>query len=470
MLRVLLLCCCLLGGTMSASARNLPEFATLAAAQAGVVVNISAVRAPAQTSAPFLQPEAKPDLPSWLRKLLPSRPDTDDGEGVEDDGRSVGSGFVIAPDGYILTNAHVVEDATEILVRLADKREYLARLVGADTRSDVALLKVDAERLPVARLGDPARLRVGDWVLAIGSPFGFESSVTAGIVSAKGRALPDESLVPFIQTDVAINPGNSGGPLFNLAGEVVGINSQIYSRTGGFMGMSFSIPIDVAMDVQAQLRESGKVNRGRIGVLIQEVTQDLAESFALPAARGALVSEVEAGGPAARAGILVGDVLLAFNGRRIESSVELPRVVSATRPGTRSHLEYWRDGRMQSAVLEVTSFPDEQKAVVQRSDKLPPGANRLGLLLAEPTREQRQTLELPAGGVVITRVAGAAARAELKAGDAVVDLVIRGRSHAVVSPRQFDQLLADVPKGGALGLRVRRGPSQSFVALRLPAH
>ncbi len=296
------------------SAASLPDFTALVEKQGAAVVNISAIQVRGerpQSSIPFPELDESDPMFDFFRKFIPRIPEY---PGPDPDNQSLGSGFIISPDGYILTNAHVVEEAEEIKVRLADKREYTARVIGADVRSDVALIKIEASDLPHVVLGDPERLKVGEWVVAIGSPFGFDQSVTAGIVSAKGRSLPDENFVPFIQTDVAINPGNSGGPLFNLRGEVVGINSQIYSRTGGFMGLSFAIPIDVVMDVQNQLRTKGRVQRGRIGVAIQEVTRDLADGFGLPDASGALVSSVEPGGPAARAGLLQGDVIVRLTG------------------------------------------------------------------------------------------------------------------------------------------------------------
>ncbi len=458
--------CCLWLWLAPAQARPLPEFSAIAEKQSAVVVNISALRPASASKAPFLEPARPLELPPWLRRLLPQGQQQDETE--EPDDRAVGSGFVVSADGYILTNAHVVEGASEILVRFSDRREILARLVGADARSDVALLKVEARGLSVARMGDPARLRVGDWVLAIGSPFGFDSTVTAGIVSAKDRALPDETLVPFIQTDVAINPGNSGGPLFNLAGEVVGINSQIYSRTGGFMGMSFAIPIDVAMDVQAQLREQGRVRRGRIGVLIQEVTQGIAESFGLPEARGALVGELEPDGPATLAGVRVGDVLLRFNGQLIPGSLALPRMVGAVRPGRTAELELWRAGQLLRMPLTVAEFPEASAPALPRPAPLPRGANALGMVLGGLSSAQRSELGLAQGGAVIRELAGAAARAELKPGDVIVELVVRGKNHPVVGPQALEQALAALPPGSAVSLLVRRGPSQSFVALRLP--
>ena len=455
-----------LGVASFAQARGLPEFAGLVEAQSAVVVNISATRQSGSLKAPALRGDTG-QVPEWLRRWLP--PPVDESGLPEEDDHSVGSGFVIDASGYILTNAHVVEDATEILVRLVDRREYPARVLGLDRRTDIALLKVEASRLPQARLGDPARLRVGDWVLAIGSPFGFDSSVTAGIVSAKGRSLPDDSIVPFIQTDVAINPGNSGGPLFNLKGEVIGINSQIYSRTGGFMGVSFAIPIDVAMDVQAQLRQRGHVLRGRIGVLVQEVTQDIAASFGMRSAQGALVSQLESGGPAALAGLRSGDVILRFDGREVQSSNELPRIVGASRPGYRAQLQFWRDKGLQQAFVTVGAFPEEKLASIDRVEApVARGRNPLGLVVQDLPRVQKRDGVL-VQGVAIVEASGAAARAELRPGDVLLAVTTRGVSQALRSVADFNRLVQTLLPGESLTLQVMRGESQSFVGMRLPA-
>jgi serine protease Do len=457
---------CLGGFVLPSLARDLPEFAPLVEKQAQIVVNISATRVQTTPKAPVMRNDRDGQIPDWLRRLAPHSSDGQD----EDDGddRSVGSGFVIGSDGYILTNAHVVEDASEILVRFADKREYLARVVGTDRRTDIALLKVDAKGLIQARLGDPSRLRVGDWVLAIGSPFGFESSVTAGIVSAKGRSLPDESLVPFIQTDVAINPGNSGGPLFNLNGEVVGINSQIYSRTGGFMGLSFSIPIDVAMDVQAQLRRTGHVQRGRIGVMVQEVTRNMAESFGLSQATGALISQVEAGGPSSVAGLRTGDVILRFDGKSVAGSNDLPRIVGACSPGRRVTLQYWRAGKVQQADVIVAQLAETQTPSPKHLAERPlHGANQLGLVVQDLSRDQKK--DLPGErGAAIREVAGVAARAELRQGDIVTALVQHGTSIPVHSGEHFNRLVNALSHGAAVTLLVRRGDTLSFVGMKVP--
>ena len=331
----------------NAQNRGLPDFTELVEKQGPAVVNISTTQSArgngrGAQSLPF---DENDPMYEFFRRFVPRQPGMPGfGQPREFESRSLGSGFIVSPDGYILTNAHVVESAEEILIRLTDKREFKARVIGADKRTDVALIKIEATALPAVRLGDPSVLKVGEWVIAIGSPFGFDNSVTAGIVSAKGRSLPQENYVPFIQTDVAVNPGNSGGPLFNMKGEVVGINSQIYSRSGGFMGISFAIPIDVAMDVQTQLRATGKVSRGRIGVVIQDLTKDLAESFGLSKTQGAVVNAVEKGGPAEKAGIEPGDVILKFDGKAITGSGDLPRMVGATRPGARVTVQVWRKG------------------------------------------------------------------------------------------------------------------------------
>lgn len=452
-------------GAIPAHARDLPELADLVDRSAPAVVNVSTQ----QFAKPSKRggPDARDSMQDWFRKFMPRHPqvprDDEDEEGM-------GSGFIISQDGYILTNAHVVDGADEILVRLTDKREFRARLVGADRRSDVALIKIEATGLPKVLIGDAGKLRVGDWVVAIGSPFGFDHTVTAGIVSAKGRLLPDEGLVPFIQTDVAINPGNSGGPLFNLKGEVVGINSQIYSETGGFMGLSFAIPIDVAMDVQGQLRASGRVTRGRIGVTIQEVTKDVADSFSLKVPQGALVSGVESASPAERAGIVVGDVILRFDGKAVASSTELPRIVGATRPGARAVVQIWRRGAVRDVSLVVEGFEEEPvnvaaRAQGKRSDSA--GSNRLGLVVAPLSAEQRKQLRKE-GGVAIKDVRGLAARAQLQGGDLIVSATRKGLPVEFRNVEQFNRFAATVEQGESVSLLVRRGDTQSFVSLRVP--
>lgn len=445
---------------------SLPDFTELVARQGAAVVNISTTQARQQPARlPFQIPELDESDPmfDFFRKFIPRIPEY---PGPDPDNQSLGSGFIISADGYILTNAHVVESAEEIKVRLADKREFDAVVIGADARSDVALIRIEAQELPHVVLGDPELLKVGEWVLAIGSPFGFEQSVTAGIVSAKGRSLPDENFVPFIQTDVAINPGNSGGPLFNLRGEVIGINSQIYSRTGGFMGLSFAIPIDVAMDVQQQLRTKGRVERGRIGVSIQEVTRDLADSFGLPRAAGALVSYVEPNSPAAKAGIEQGDVIVRFNERVVENSADLPRIVAAAQPGARVGVEIFRGGQPRSLTVEVGEWQDPE-AESEGSSAASTGAapNRLGLELALPTPTQRRERAIERG-LIVQRAQGAAARAEILPGDVVLAVVVGGRQVALDRIEDFDRIAAELKPGQQVTLLVRRGDATSYVSLK----
>src|SRR5438067_6136696 len=381
-----------------AAQAQLPDFTRLVEDQGNAVVNISttqAVRRP--TALPQVPGIEDEEVLEFFRRFIPRQPGPGPapGPGPRSESRSLGSGFIISTDGYVLTNAHVVEAADEITVKFTDKREFKAKLIGADKRTDIALLKIETTApLPAVRFGDPAKLKVGEWVVAIGSPFGFENSVTAGIVSAKGRSLPQENFVPFIQTDVAINPGNSGGPLFNLRGEVVGINSQIYSRTGGFMGLSFAIPADVALDVQKQLKEKGRVARGRIGVVIQEVTRDLATSFGLERARGALVNQVEKGSPAQKAGVEPTDIIVSFDGKSVESSSDLPRIVGSTRPATSVPLELFRKGSTKKLQITVGELQEDRVAAVDKPRPAkgaePALANRLGIVVAELSAEQKK--------------------------------------------------------------------------------
>lgn len=449
-----------------AQTRGLPDFSDLAEKQGLAVVNISTtqvVRGQAQMM-PFPFDENDPAF-EFFKRFIPRNP----GGAIPRDfeNKSLGSGFIVSGDGYILTNAHVVDGADEVTVRLTDKREFKARIIGADKRTDVALIKIDAAGLPVVKLGDPAQLRVGEWVVAIGSPFGFDNSVTAGIVSAKGRSLPQENYVPFIQTDVAINPGNSGGPLFNMRGEVVGINSQIYSRSGGYMGVSFAIPIDVAMDIQNQLRASGKVSRGRLGVVIQEVSKELADSLGLAKPIGAVVNAVEKGGPAEKAGIEAGDVILKFDGKTINNSADLPRMVGATRPGGRSVVQVWRKGATRDINVTVGEVPDEKQASakVQRGKPTEQAANRLGLVVSELTAEQKRELKM-GSGLLIEDVRGQGLRSDLRAGDIVIALIAKGATTEVKTVEQFNKLLSQFEKGSNVTLLVRRGEMQTFITIK----
>ncbi|WP_018228832.1 DegQ family serine endoprotease [Methyloversatilis universalis] len=452
----------------AAAQRELPDFSQLVEQQGRAVVNISTTQKVSARAMPQMPPGVDEDDPmfDFFRRFIPQQPGTPGSQ----DARSLGSGFIISADGHLLTNAHVVEDADEITVRLSDKREFRAKLIGADRRTDIALLKIDASGLPVVRFGDANRLKVGEWVVAIGSPFGFESSVTAGIVSAKGRALPQENFVPFIQTDVAINPGNSGGPLFNLRGEVVGINSQIYSRNGGYMGLSFAIPIDVAMDVQSQLRVSGRVQRGRIGVVIQEVTKELADSFGLQKPEGALVSSVEPRGPAEKAGVEPGDVILRFDGKPIEKSGDLPRLVGGTKPGAASLLQVWRNGAARDVRVTVAELNDDRidprKGRRSAAPEAGPAPNRLGLVLSELNAQQKRELKVE-GGLRVEQVSGSQ-RSDLRAGDVILAVIARGRQTPVSTLDQFNRILSGIEPKVGLTVLVRRGDSQTFLTLRAP--
>jgi len=444
--------------SVGAEAKELPDFADLVEKQGPAVVNISTTQIVRNTQGVPGVPEGDPFY-EFFRRFAPQMP-------REQESQSLGSGFIISADGYILTNAHVVDHADKVTVRLTDKREFSAKVIGADKRTDVALLKIEAKGLPKINVGDPNKLRVGEWVLAIGSPFGFDSSVTAGIVSAKGRSLPQDNFVPFIQTDVAINPGNSGGPLFNMNGEVVGINSQIYTRSGGSMGLSFAIPIDVATQVADQLRTTGKVTRGRIGVTIQELTRELAESFGLSKPNGALISSVEKGGVADKAGIEVSDVILKFDGKVVNSSADLPRIVAATKPGSKVTVELWRKGEAKQLTVVVAEMPEDGRQT-QTMKKSPTGGAdsipRLGIAVNELSREQLQELQIN-GGLLVAEVSSAAARAVgLQRGDvllAVGNLPLR-------SLNQLNEILKQVPKGRNVALLVKRGDNASYVAIKL---
>ena len=446
--------------------RGLPDFTELAEKQGPAVVNISTTQVTrGSQSMPFPFDENDPAF-EFFKRFMPRNHGGTTPREFEN--KSLGSGFIISGDGYILTNAHVVDSADEVTVRLTDKREFKAKTIGTDKRTDVALLKIEASGLPVVKLGEPAQLKVGEWVVAIGSPFGFDNSVTAGIVSAKGRSLPQENYVPFIQTDVAINPGNSGGPLFNMRGEVVGINSQIYSRSGGYMGVSFAIPIDVAMEIQNQLRASGKVSRGRLGVVIQEVSKELADSLALGKPMGAVVNAVEKGGPAEKAGLEPGDVILRFDGKPINASADLPRLVAATKPGTRSTIQVWRKGATRDIAVTVGEMTDEKAAANRpaRGGKQPEQqANRLGLVLNELTADQKRELKM-SSGLLVEDVRGTTSRADLRPGDIIVALISKGATTEVKTVDQFNKLLAQFEKGSNVTLLIRRGEMQTFVTIK----
>ncbi len=446
---------------------SLPDFSDLVEETAPAVVNISTVY---KAKTPLERYHLPKDLPipkegplgDFFRRFLEEQqPDAE----ME----SLGSGFIISSDGYILTNHHVVKDADEIIVHLHNRDSYPARLVGSDEATDIALLKVDAHDLPTVKIGRSSELKIGAWVLAIGSPFGFDYTVTAGIVSAKGRSLPSENYVPYIQTDVAINPGNSGGPLFNLDGEVVGVNSQIFSRSGGFMGLSFAVPIDLAMNVVRQLREKGRVSRGYLGVLIQDLDQGLARSFGLDHPSGALVAQVMADSPAARAGLEVGDVILVFDGHPIHSSGELPPLVGSTPVGKEVDVEVQRHGERRHLRVKLEELPKKQESSEKSETAPAPAAegDRLGLVVREPTQSEVEELELSSdtGGVVVEEVKrGAAARAGVEAGDLL--LMLDGQP--IRDLASYRRILKKLPSGREVPLLLRRREGPLFIALKLP--
>jgi serine protease Do len=460
MIKKVLLVFCLLFPLLSAA--QLPDFTDLVEKQGPAVVNISTTQGGSRNPLAQQFPNVPEDDPffEFFRRFTPNP-----GAPREFQSQSLGSGFIINADGYILTNAHVVQAADEITVRLTDKREFKARVIGSDRRTDIALIKIDATGLPVVKFGDPGKLRVGEWVVAIGSPFGFDNTVTKGIVSAKGRSLPQENFVPFIQTDVAVNPGNSGGPLFNMRGEVVGINSQIYSRTGGFMGLSFAIPIDVANDIAQQLRTTGKITRGRIGVVIQPVTKELADGFGLPKPQGALVNSVEKGGPAEKAGIEAGDVILRFDGKPIVNSEDLPRIVGGARPGSKATAQVWRNKASRDVQLVVAELQDDARAQRGRGQKPPAAAPSVyGMALADLTDTQRKELKVESG-VLVGEVQGIAARAGMRRGDVILAV----NNQDVKTVEQFNQMMAQFEKGRIVALLVRRGANSLYVPFRLDA-
>lgn len=455
-------------------AQGLPDFTDLVEEVSPAVVNISTSRA--VTRSPVAGVPGMPDLeglPPIFREFFehgfPQGP-----QGPQQQPRpqqpspqSLGSGFILSEDGYVLTNNHVIEGAEEIFVRLSDRRELLAELVGADPRSDLALLKIETdEDLPAVRIGKSSDLKPGEWVLAIGSPFGFDYSVTAGIVSAKGRSLPAENYVPFIQTDVAINPGNSGGPLLNLDGEVVGINSQIFTRSGGFMGLSFAIPSDVAMDVVKQLKETGAVKRGWLGVVVQEINKDLAESFGLPKPAGALVAQIMPGGPADKGGLEVGDVILEFNGDEINMSSDLPHAVGRVRPGKEAILVVMRDKKRRTLKLKVGALPEDDSVAASTlpSETAPSAAsNRLGVVVAELTAQQREALDI-SGGILVREVRqGPAAMVGLRPGDVITSL----DNKQIESVEHFEEIAEELPTSRSVSMRVIRQGRASYITFRL---
>ena len=439
---------------LAAAASSLPDFTQLVAQASPAVVNITATRQ-VPSGLPSRPQQEVPELfqrffREYERRSTP-RPST-------------GSGFLISTDGYVLTNHHVVEDAEEIVVALSDRREREAELIGADPVSDLALLKIDAIDLPVVSIGSSEALKVGEWVVAIGSPFGFELSVTAGIVSAKGRSLPDEmgNYVPFIQTDVAINPGNSGGPLFDLRGKVVGINSQIFTRSGGFMGLSFAIPIDVAMEVVEQLKDKGQVSRGWLGVQIQRVDRDLAESFGLDRAAGALVTRVFADSPAEEAGIREGDIITEFGGRAIDLSSDLPHVVGRFKAGTDTEVKVVRTGESLTLSVKVGELEADRVAAASAVEMQPKG-NQLGIIVRDLSDSERQSLEAPRGVLVTSVSEGPGKTANLAPGDVITTV----NSQWVDTVTDFETLIDALPAGTAVPIRVIRARQPQYIAIKI---
>lgn len=442
---------------------QLPDFTALVKENGPAVVNISTTQKAPDIESPAPDQQLPPDLPPEMEELF-KHFFNGQGDGfVPKETKSLGSGFVISKDGYILTNHHVVKNADEIVVKLSDRREFLAKLIGSDARTDVALLKVEADDLPTLSIGYPDKLQVGEWVLAIGSPFGFEQSVTAGIVSAKGRSLPGGNYVPFIQTDVAINPGNSGGPLFNMDGKVVGINSQIYSRTGGFMGLSFAIPIDVVMNVVEQIKTSGKVSRGWLGVQIQDVTRELAESFGMKRPHGALVSKVIPGSPSEKAGLQIGDIITEFNGQIIETSSELPPLVGVSPVNQKATVKIIRQGEEKTIPVTIGLLPDEDEKVAEIKPESKP-SNRLGVTVSDLTAEQRQRLEIPKNGVLIQSVGkGPGADSGMIRGD----VILRIQNNVVSDAADFDKIVKNLPAGKSVAVLIQRQGSPIFLALKI---
>jgi serine protease Do len=476
------------GAAHAQAGRELPDFSDLVDRVGPAVVNIRTTEVSRGRSSQPQMPELDPNDPfyEFFRRFFPpgQMPGEPRGQGPgepreprgqsprgpnaprQEVPRGVGSGFIISKDGYVMTNHHVVEGADEIYVTLTDKREFKGKLIGSDQRTDVALVKIESNELPSLRIGDPNRVRVGEWVLAIGSPFGLDNTVTAGIVSAKGRETGD--YLPFIQTDVAVNPGNSGGPLLNMRGEVIGINSQIYSRTGGFMGISFAIPIDEAQRVTDQLRETGRVVRGRIGVGIAEVTKDIAEPLGLDKPAGALVRSVEQGGPAEKSGIEIGDIIRKFGDRQIERSSDLPRIVGNTKPSTAVQMEIWRRGAVRNITVTVGEMqPDRTASAGSRSAPTPEKpavkSNWIGVAVADLGADQRSELRMK-GGVVVEGVEekGAAAQAGIRAGDVLLQV----NNQDIQSAEQFNAVVSKLDRSKTLVVLVRRGEAAQYIPIK----
>jgi serine protease Do len=461
--------CLAVGGWLAcvpahAQGRELPDFTELAEKWSPSVVNIRTLE---RGRANIGGAEVDPNIEEFFRRFgipMPGRPDPRRGPRGDEEPqqRGVGSGFILSNDGFVMTNAHVVDGADEVIVTLTDKREFKARIVGFDKRTDVAVVKIEATGLPAVHIGDVGKLKVGEWVMAIGSPFGLENTVTAGIVSAKQRDTGD--YLPFIQTDVAINPGNSGGPLLNMRGEVIGINSQIYSRSGGFMGISFAIPIDEAMRVADQLRTNGRVIRGRIGVTIAPVTKEVAESIGLGKPMGALVQGVESGGPAEKAGIEAGDIIVKVDGKAVEKSGDLPRIIGATKPGSRSSLQVFRRGATRDLQVTVAEFEADRparRAQAESGASGPQAKSALGLTVSDLTEAQKRELKIKSG-VRVEAAEGAAARAGLHEGDVILAL----DNTEVSDVKQFLSIAANAEKSRAVSVMVKRGEFVNYLVIR----
>ncbi len=458
-------------GAVQAQQRTLPDFTDLVEQVGPSVVNIRTLEKVVPRGGPDGAGQDEmyeffrrfglpiPNLPRQLPSPHPKRPDQQE----EEQPRGVGSGFVLSSDGLIMTNAHVIEGADEVLVTLTDKREFKARIVGSDKRSDIALVKIDASGLPAVKVGDVNRLKVGEWVMAIGSPFGLDNTVTAGIVSAKQRDTGD--YLPFIQTDVAINPGNSGGPLINMRGEVVGVNSQIYSRSGGSMGISFAIPMDEAVRVSEQLRASGRVSRGRIGVQIDQVTKEVAESIGLGKPQGALVRSVESGSPAEKAGVEAGDIITRFDGKLVEKSSDLPRMVGSTKPGTRSSLTVFRRGGSKELMVTIAEIdadkPIKKPTEKEEKTKGSSAGQALGLSVSEVSEAIKKELKIK-GGVKVDAAVEAAARAGLREGDVIIQI----GNLEVTGVREFETAISKLDKNKAVNVLFRRGEWAQYVVIR----
>jgi serine protease Do len=432
-----------------------PDFRSLVKNVGSAVVNISTTQTIRESELDIYNLPENDPFYDFLRRFIPAP-----GSRMFQS-RNLGSGFIISADGYILTNAHVVLNTDEVTVKLTNKREYKAKIIGADMLVDIALIKIDANQLPIVKIGDPNHLETGEWVAAIGSPFGFENSVTSGIVSAKGRVLPDGNLVPFIQTDAALNPGNSGGPLFNMQGEVVGINSQIFSRTGGYMGLSFAIPIDIAIEVYKQLRETGKVTRGRIGVVIQELSEDLASSFGLKNMNGALIVEVDPEGSAAKAGIQPGDVLQVFDNQMIETPNDLARIVAASKPGKTVAAQIVRENKVKTIQIQIEALVSElpPSSAFRHGEGNP--ANQVGLSLRNLSMDQLSVIGIK-NGVLVFRSIGAAMRAGIQAGDIIMAI----NNIPIKDIKDFEKQIT-LNKGKTVALLVKRGDQNLFFPLKL---